>query len=157
MYFAILCLYRASSCINTAPPAVAPGLQRVACTIPEGYGGSHPAKTRCENAMPCLPYRTRVDGMPPHSNDAEGIMHNVPKQCMDAHVQFKGPRGMGVAPGKMATGASARPHGMPVSRAAAYAPADPEWNAHDGPTVGPGGRERHPAGMPPGGARSGAG
>ena len=153
VYFALLCLYRVSACINTAPPAVALGLQRVACTILEGYGDSHPVRTRYENAMPCLFYHTQVDGMPPHSNDAERIIRNVPKRYMDAHVQFKGPRGMDVASRKMTIGANARLHGMSVGRAVTYALADPEWNIHDGPLAG----VRRPAWMPPGGARSGAG
>ncbi len=155
-YFELLCLYRVSSCINTAPPIVALALQRAACAILEGYGDKHPVRTRYENAMPCLFYHTQVDGMPAHSNDVERVIRNVAKRYMDAHVQFKGHRGMVVGSRKMTIAANAGRRGMSLGRAVTYAIGDPGWNILDGPPAA----GRQPAWMPPGGGgarSSGAG
>ncbi len=46
--------------------------QREVCAIREGYVDRHPVRTRHENAMPRLFGHTQVDGMPAHSEDAEG-------------------------------------------------------------------------------------
>ncbi len=153
-YFGLLCLYRVSSRIDTAPPIVALALQRAMCAILEGYGDKHPVRTRYENAMPCLFYHTQVDGMPAHSNDVERVIRNVAKRYMDAHVQFKGHRGMVVGSGKMTIAANAGRRGMSLGRAVTYAIADPSWNILDGPPAG-----EPPAWMPPGGGArsSGAG
>ena len=129
---------------------VALGLQRVTCAVLDGYGGKHPVRIRYENAMPCLFYHTQVDGMPAHSNDVERVIRNVAKRYMDAHVQFRGPRGLGVESRKMTIAANARKRGMSVGRAVTYALADPSWSILDGPPPG-----ESLAWMPPGGeARS---
>lgn len=153
-YFGLLCPYSVSSCINTALPIVALALQRAVCAIPEGHGDKHPVRARYENAMPRLFDHTQVDGMPAHSNDAEGAMRNVARRYMDAHVQFKGQRGMAVGSRKMTIAANAGRRGMSVGRAVTYAIADPSWNILDGPAAG-----KPPAWMPPGGGTrsSGAG
>ena len=70
-YFALLVFYGVAKCIDTAPPPVALAPQRFLCAILEGYGDSHPVRTRYENAMPCFFY-TQVEGMPPHTNDGDG-------------------------------------------------------------------------------------
>ena len=119
-YFALLVFYGVAKCIDTAPPSVALALQRFLCAILEGYGDSHPVRTRYENAMPCFFY-TKVEGMPPHTNDAEMVVRNGPKRYMDAHVQFKSFRGMAVAARTMEISANARNNVMPVGRAVTYA------------------------------------
>ena len=152
-YFGLLCLCSVISRIDTAPPIVALAPQRAVCAIREGYGDRHPVRTRHENAMPRLFDHAQVDGMPAHSNDAEGAMRNVARRYMDAHAQFKGPRGMDVGSRKMTIAASGGRRGTSVGRAATCALADPGWNMVDGPAEA----GEPPAWLPPGGggARSG--
>ncbi len=78
-------------------------------------------------------------------------MRNVARRCMDAHVQFKGPRGGGVGSRKMAIAASGRRLVTSMGRAATCALSDPDWNMLDGPPAG-----EPPACMPPGGGDGGA-
>ena len=101
--------------------------------------------------MPGVFCHPQVDGMPPHSNGAERIVRNVAKRHMDAHVQFKSVRGMGVGSRQMTITTNARNRGMMAGRAVIYALVDPGWCTLDGPPKKP------PPRLPPGGAGGGPG
>ena len=90
---------------------VAPAPQRVLCGILDGYGPAS-VKTLSEYAARRLFRCLQVDGMPPHSNGAEGIVRSAAKRYMAARVQFKGARGMDVGSRKTAITANAWSRGM---------------------------------------------
>lgn len=102
--------------------------------------------------MPRLFCHAQVDGMPAHSSDVERAIRSVARQCMDAHVQLKGRRGMAAGSGKTTIAASAKRRGMSAGRAAVCAIADPGRSMLDGPPAA----ADLSAWLPPGGGGTGS-